>query len=114
MNDDLSNNIRIYLRNLGIPNHIKGYSYIKEAIVILCNGENLKITKELYPILASLFKTNTYCIERSIRHAIEKGWVRANVEVINEIFGYSLDINKDKPTNSEFIITITNRIKEDL
>lgn len=99
------------LHNFGIPSHVDGYYYMSEAIKIVIKQEKIKITKDVYPILAINFNKKECCIERSIRHAIEIGWLRANIKSINDTFGYSLNIDKDKPTNSEFIFTIANKIK---
>jgi two-component system response regulator (stage 0 sporulation protein A) len=99
------------LHNLGIPSHIKGYNYMKEGIVLLYKNPNMKITKELYPQIAIKYSTTSSRVECAIRHAIEKSWTRGNLELIDEIFGYSIDVEKSKPTNSEFIITIAEKLK---
>ena len=111
------NNLKIsithILHELGIPSHIKGYEYIREGIcVIYSNPEKIKgITKKLYPEIALKYETNVLCVERAIRHAIEVSWNRGNYLLIEEIFGHSIDIDKAKPTNSEFIITIADKMK---
>lgn len=111
------NNLQIsitkILHELGIPSHIKGYQYIREAIgIIYDHPETIGgITKELYPELASRFDTTVSRVERAIRHAIEVSWNRANWELMEEIFGNSVDIDKAKPTNSEFIVTIADKLK---
>jgi two-component system response regulator (stage 0 sporulation protein A) len=98
------------LHELGVPSNIKGYQYIKESILLLYDNPCLKnaITKELYPKVAYIFSTTISCVERSIRHAIDVSWNRGNLEFIDEVFGHSLDIEKCKPTNSEFLITIAD------
>ncbi len=111
------NNLQIsitkILHELGIPSHIKGYQYIREAIgIIYEHPETIGgITKELYPELAGRFDTTVSRVERAIRHAIEVSWNRANWELMEEIFGNSVDIDKAKPTNSEFIVTIADKLK---
>ena len=103
--------IRI-LHELGIPSHIKGYQYMKEGIEMIYHTPSMmdKITKSLYPELAKKFHSTTTRVERDIRHAIEPGWTRANWDYMEELFGYSIDSDKAKPTNREFITTIVDRI----
>ena len=100
------------LHELGIPSHIKGYQYIREGIgIIYEHPETIGgITKELYPELATKFDTTVSRVERAIRHAIEVSWNRGNWELMEEIFGHSVDIDKAKPTNSEFILTIADKL----
>lgn len=111
------NNLQIsitkILHELGIPSHIKGYQYIREAIgIIYEHPETIGgITKELYPELAHRYETTVSRVERAIRHAIEVSWNRANWDLMEEIFGNSVDIDKAKPTNSEFIVTIADKLK---
>ena len=110
------NNLQIsitkILHELGIPSHIKGYQYIREGIEIIYNRPETigGITKELYPELAEKFDTTVSRVERAIRHAIEVSWNRGNWELMEEIFGHSVDIDKAKPTNSEFIVTIADKL----
>lgn len=101
------------LHNLGIPSHIRGYQYIKEGIFIVYNKGNAisYITKEVYPEIAKKFDTTPTRVERAIRHAIEISWNRGDINLMEEIFGNSLNINRDKPTNSEFLTTIADRLK---
>ena len=96
------------LHELGMPSHIKGYQYIREGITMIYNDPNIigGITKELYPELASKFDTTVSRVERAIRHAIEVSWNRGNWDYMEELFGHSVDIDKAKPTNSEFIVTV--------
>ena len=111
------NNLQIsitkILHELGIPSHIKGYQYIREGISIIYNKPQKigGITKELYPELANKFETTTSRVERAIRHAIEVSWNRGNWDLMEEIFGHSVDIDKAKPTNSEFIVTIADKLR---
>jgi len=101
------------LHELGLPSHIKGYLYIREAIELIYNNSNLigGITKELYPELARKFNTTVSRVERAIRHAIEVSWNRGNWDLMEDIFGHSVDIDKAKPTNSEFIVTVADKLK---
>ena len=103
------------LHELGIPSHIKGYQYIREAVGIIFDNPSVigGITKELYPELAKKFDTTVSRVERAIRHAIEVSWNRGNWSLMEEIFGHSVDIDKAKPTNSEFIVTIADKLRLD-
>ena len=101
------------LHELGMPSHIKGYQYIREGISMIYNNPSLigGITKELYPDLAIKFDTTVSRVERAIRHAIEVSWNRGNWDYMEEIFGHSVDIDKAKPTNSEFIVTVADKLR---
>ena len=101
------------LHELGVPSHIKGYEYIREGILILYNNPSIigGITKELYPEIASKYDTSVSRVERAIRHAIEVSWNRGNIDLMEEIFGHSVDIDRAKPTNSEFIVTLADKLK---
>lgn len=101
------------LHELGIPSHIKGYQYIREGIAILYERPEVvgAITKELYPDIASKYDTTVSRVERAIRHAIEVSWNRGNWDLMEEIFGHSVDIDKAKPTNSEFIVTVADKLR---
>ena len=103
------------LHELGIPSHIKGYQYIREAVNIIFENPSVigGITKELYPEVAKKFNTTVSRVERAIRHAIEVSWNRGNLDFMEEIFGYSVDIDKAKPTNSEFMVTIADKLRLD-
>lgn len=111
------NNLQIsitkILHELGIPSHIKGYQYIREAVAIIYEHPETigGITKELYPELANKFDTTVSRVERAIRHAIEVSWNRGDWDLMEEIFGHSVDIDKAKPTNSEFIVTIADKLR---
>ena len=111
--DNLNVSITKILHQLGIPSHIKGYQYIREGIgIIFERPETIGgITKELYPELASKFDTTVSRVERAIRHAIEVSWNRGDWDLMEEIFGHSVDIDKAKPTNSEFIVTIADKLR---
>ena len=101
------------LHELGIPSHIKGYQYIRDGISIIYNKPDIVggITKELYPELADRYNTTISRVERAIRHAIEISWNRGDIDAMEEIFGHSVDIDRSKPTNSEFIVTIADKLK---
>ncbi len=103
------------LHELGIPSHIKGYGYIREAVSIIFENPEVigGITKELYPALAKKFNTTVSRVERAIRHAIEVSWNRGNLDFMEELFGFSVDIDRAKPTNSEFIVTIADKLRLD-
>jgi len=111
------NNIKLkltkLLHELGVPSHIKGYEYIREGIIELYNDPTIigGITKELYPDIANKFDTSVSRVERAIRHAIEVSWNRGNLDLMEEIFGHSVDIDRAKPTNSEFIVTLADKLK---
>lgn len=115
--DFYHNNLQVsitkILHELGIPSHIKGYQYIREGVSIIFERPETigGITKELYPELASKFDTTVSRVERAIRHAIEVSWNRGDWELMEEIFGHSVDIDKAKPTNSEFIVTIADKLR---
>lgn len=101
------------LHELGVPSHIKGYQYIREGIYLIYNNPSIigGITKELYPEIAKRYNSTTSRVERAIRHAIEISWNRANWDFMEDVFGYSVDIDKAKPTNSEFIVTIADKLR---
>lgn len=101
------------LHELGVPSHIKGYQYIREGIQIIYDNPDVigGITKELYPDIASKYETTVSRVERAIRHAIEVSWNRGNWDLMEEIFGHSVDIDKAKPTNSEFIVTVADKLR---
>lgn len=103
------------LHSLGIPSHIKGYSYIRDAIYLVYENPGLigGITKELYPMIGKNFNTSVSRVERAIRHAIEVSWNRGDWDLMEEIFGHSVDIDRAKPTNSEFIVTIADKLRLD-
>ncbi len=103
------------LHSLGIPSHIKGYKYLKEGILLVFSNPLLtnKMMKELYPKIALMYDTSTNRVEKAIRHAIQIGWDRGDYELMEEIFGHSISFNKTKPTNSEFIVTIADKLRVD-
>ena len=101
------------LHELGMPSHIKGYQYIREAISMVYDNPEIVggITKELYPDIASKYDTTVSRVERAIRHAIEVSWNRGDLDYMEELFGHSVDIDKAKPTNSEFIVTVADKLR---
>ncbi len=102
------------LHNLGIPSHIRGYKYLRDSIVLIYTDDKISyITKELYPRIAEKYDTTASRVERAIRHAIEIGCMRGNISLMDDLFGFSISCDKDKPTNSEFISTIADRFKLD-
>lgn len=110
---DLKISVTKILHELGVPSHIKGYQYIREGILLLYNNPDIVggITKELYPEITSRFNTSVSRVERAIRHAIEVSWNRGNLDLMEEVFGHSVDYDKAKPTNSEFIVTVADKLK---
>ena len=113
---NLQVNVTHILHELGVPSHIKGYHHLREGIKLRYNNPELigGITKELYPSIAKKFASTDTRVERSIRHAIEVSWNRGNWDLMQDLFGYSVDIDKAKPTNSEFIVTIADKLRMDL
>lgn len=109
----LENDVTEIIREIGIPAHIKGYQYIREGIIMAINDMNMLnyITKLLYPSIAKKYKTTSSSVERAIRHAIEVAWGRGKMEVIEEMFGYTVSAGKGKPTNSEFIALIADKLR---
>jgi len=112
-NNNLQISISRVLHELGMPSHIKGYQYVREAISMIYEKPDMVggITKELYPELASKFDTTVSRVERAIRHAIEVSWNRGDWDLMEDIFGHSVDIDKAKPTNSEFIVTVADKLR---
>lgn len=104
------------IHDMGVPAHIKGYQYLREAILMSVDDLEMlnSITKILYPEVAKKFQTTPSRVERAIRHAIEVAWGRGKVDTLEEFFGYTVNQGKGKPTNSEFIALITDKIRMDL
>ena len=103
------------IHEIGVPAHIKGYQYLRSAIVMAVNDIDIlnSITKQLYPTIANQYDTTPSRVERAIRHAIEVAWGRGRMDTINELFGYTVSAGKGKPTNSEFIALIADKIRLD-
>lgn len=110
---DLEKDVTDMIHEIGVPAHIKGYQYLREAIMMSVeDGEMLNsITKILYPSIAKKYQTTSSRVERAIRHAIEVAWSRGNMETLDSLFGYTISIGKGKPTNSEFIALIADKIR---
>lgn len=115
-NKDIQIEVTKLLHTLGIPSHIKGYQYIRSAILMVYDNPGFigGITKELYPDLSIKFNTTIQRVERAIRHAIEVSWLRGDIDLMEEIFGNSVDVDRAKPTNSEFIVTIADKLRLDM
>lgn len=111
--DSLETSITNIIHDVGVPAHIKGYQYIREAITLAVNDIDVinSVTKQLYPTLAKKFKTTPSRVERAIRHAIEVAWTRGSLETNNEMFGNTISASRGKPTNSEFIAMIADRLR---
>lgn len=110
---NLESQITKMIQEIGIPAHIKGYLYLREAIGMVIEDMDFlgAITKELYPHVAIKFNTTPSRVERAIRHAIEVAWTRGRLDTINQLFGYTVSNNKGKPTNSEFIALIADKLR---
>ena len=100
------------IHEVGVPAHIRGYQFVREAIILAVNSRDYinSITKMLYPTLAKRFDTTASRVERAIRHAIEVAWNRGSIDVHNKVFGYTINSNKGKPTNAEFIAKIADKL----
>lgn len=111
--NNLDANITSIIHEIGVPAHIKGYMYLREAITMVYNDIELlgSITKVLYPDIAKKFNTTASRVERAIRHAIEVAWSRGNIESISNLFGYTVSMSKAKPTNSEFIAMVADKLR---
>ena len=110
---NLEQDVTDMIHEIGVPAHIKGYQYLREAIMMSVEDATMisSITKILYPTIAKKFQTTPSRVERAIRHAIEVAWSRGRMETLDALFGYTVDIGKGKPTNSEFIALIADRIR---
>ena len=101
------------MHKIGIPAHVKGYQYIREAILMVVEDVSLlgAVTKELYPDIAKKYDTASSRVERGIRHAIELAWERGHTDTLKQIFGYSMNVDRQKPTNSEFIALLADKFR---
>lgn len=115
MEQNLENDVTQILHEIGIPAHIKGYQYLRDAIIISVEDQEMlaSVTKILYPSIAKKHQTTPSRVERAIRHAIEVAWSRGKMDTINDLFGYTISTGKGKPTNSEFIALIVDKIRLD-
>lgn len=110
---DLEKDVTDMIHEIGVPAHIKGYQYLREAIMMSVNDSDMlgSITKVLYPTIAGRYQTTSSRVERAIRHAIEVAWNRGRMETLDGLFGYTINTGKGKPTNSEFIALIADKIR---
>lgn len=110
---DLEKDVTDMIHEIGVPAHIKGYQYLREAIMMSVEDIEMlnSITKILYPTIAKKFSTTPSRVERAIRHAIEVAWSRGKMETLEALFGYTINTGKGKPTNSEFIALIADKIR---
>ncbi|UWG99001.1 sporulation transcription factor Spo0A [Dehalobacter sp. DCM] len=101
------------IQQMGVPAHVKGYQYLRDAIVAVIKDVSLlsAVTKELYPMIAKSYTTTPSRVERAIRHAIELAWDRGNINFMNKFFGYTINIDRGKPTNSEFIAMVADKLR---
>ncbi|WP_242860845.1 sporulation transcription factor Spo0A [Defluviitalea phaphyphila] len=113
---DLETEVTNIIHEIGIPAHIKGYQYLRDAIIMSVNNMDIlnSITKQLYPSIAKNHNTTPSRVERAIRHAIEVAWSRGKTDTIDKLFGYTINNGKGKPTNSEFIALIADRLRLEL
>ena len=113
--EDLETDVTEIIHEVGVPAHIKGYQYLRDAIVMSVKDMDMlnSITKVLYPTIAKKHQTTPSRVERAIRHAIEVAWSRGRMDTLDDMFGYTINRGKGKPTNSEFIALITDRIRLD-
>ncbi|MBM7701594.1 sporulation transcription factor Spo0A [Metabacillus iocasae] len=111
--NNLDANITSIIHEIGVPAHIKGYLYLREAISMVYKDIELlgSITKVLYPDIAKKYNTTASRVERAIRHAIEVAWSRGNIDSISSLFGYTVSMTKAKPTNSEFIAMVADKLR---
>lgn len=110
---NLEADVTAIIHEIGVPAHIKGYQYLRDAIILSVNDMEMlnSITKVLYPTIAKRHQTTPSRVERAIRHAIEVAWSRGKMDTIDELFGYTVSTGKGKPTNSEFIALIADKIR---
>lgn len=110
---DLEKDVTDMIHEIGVPAHIKGYQYLREAIMMSVEDVEMlgSITKILYPTIAKKYQTTPSRVERAIRHAIEVAWSRGRMETLDALFGYTINTGKGKPTNSEFIALIADKIR---
>lgn len=111
--EDIDVTISDIMRQIGVPAHIKGYQYLRTAIRLCVNDSEMlgSVTKLLYPAIAKMYDTTASRVERAIRHAIEVAWDRGDVDVLSSYFGYTIQSQRGKPTNSEFIAMIADKLK---
>ena len=110
---DLESDVTDIIHEIGVPAHIKGYQYLRDAIMMSVEDMEMlnSITKVLYPTIAKKYQTTPSRVERAIRHAIEVAWSRGKMDTIDALFGYTINMGKGKPTNSEFVALIADKIR---
>ena len=110
---NLETDVTNLIHEIGVPAHIKGYSYLRDAIILSVSDMDMlnSITKMLYPTIAKMHQTTPSRVERAIRHAIEVAWNRGKMDTIDALFGYTINTGKGKPTNSEFVALIADKIR---
>lgn len=110
---DLEVMVTEIIHQIGVPAHIKGYHYLRDAIIMCVQTPEIinSVTKQLYPNVAKLHDTTSSRVERAIRHAIEVAWDRGDVDTLNSYFGYTIHNQRGKPTNSEFIAMIADKLR---
>lgn len=116
MDRNIESDVTNIIHDVGVPAHIKGYQYLREAIMVVVQDIDVinQITKQLYPAIAERYGTTPSRVERAIRHAIEVAWARGKNEAVENIFGYTISASKGKPTNSEFIAMIADKLRLEL
>ncbi|HCC34138.1 MAG TPA: sporulation transcription factor Spo0A [Ruminococcaceae bacterium] len=112
-NPDIEVMVTEIIHQIGVPAHIKGYHYLREAIILAVKNSDIinSVTKQLYPTVAKKYSTTSSRVERAIRHAIEVAWDRGDVDVLNSYFGYTIHNGRGKPTNSEFVAMIADKLR---
>ena len=112
-NGDIEVKVTEILHQIGVPAHIKGYHYLRNSIIMSVENPDIinAVTKQLYPSVAKEFNTTSSRVERAIRHAIEVAWDRGDVDILNSYFGYTIHNGRGKPTNSEFIAMISDKLR---
>lgn len=113
LGNDLESQVTKVIHQIGVPAHIKGYQYLRTAIIMTINDNDVinSVTKILYPSVAKQYQTTSSRVERAIRHAIEVAWDRGDIDTLNSYFGYTIQNNRGKPTNSEFIAMIADNLR---
>lgn len=111
--ENLEKEITNIMHDIGVPAHIRGHQYLREAILLSIHNQDLlgAVTKTLYPSVATTYNTTPSRVERAIRHAIEVAWSRGRLDTLQNVFGYTINVTKGKPTNSEFIAMIADKMK---
>ena len=109
----IESEVSVLLHDLGIPTHVRGYQYIREGVMLLYASDGISslVTKEIYPKIANKYQTTSSRVERAIRHAIEISWSRGDIKLMENLFGNSIDFDRSRPTNSEFLSTLADKFK---